>query len=159
LLASRSKTSERPSRSPSELRPPEPEREYEPTLQPMRLGAHSGSTRRGGCPPLELPGKPAIRTDPADGIASALGGRVKRVRRWWSAPRIPMIPVWRLRLAWLIVIASVIGWPLSAMTWASDEPQFVLGLRWLAITFTAIDVLSTSDVRAEQDGEDARNRT
>ena len=33
------------------------------------------------------------------------------------------------------------------------EPQFVLGLSWLAITITDLDVLATSDVRAEQDGD------
>jgi hypothetical protein len=81
-------------------------------------------------------------------------GLVKPIRRWWNDPRIPISAVWRLRLAWVIVVASVVGWPLSATTWASGEPQFVLGLSWLAITFTAIDVLSTSDVRAEQDDED-----
>ena len=71
--------------------------------------------------------------------------------RWWSNPRIPLNPVWRLRLAWIIVAASIIGWPISALTWASGEPQFVLALSWLALTITALDVLSTSDVRAEQE--------
>jgi hypothetical protein len=42
------------------------------------------------------------------------------------------------------------------MTWARSEPQFVLGLSWLAITLTALDILSTSDVSAEQ--EDGRPR-
>jgi hypothetical protein len=51
----------------------------------------------------------------------------------------------------VIVIASLIGWPLSALVFAKDEPQFVLGLSWLAITITAIDVLATADVRAEQE--------
>jgi hypothetical protein len=73
---------------------------------------------------------------------------------WVAWPdRIPISPKWRLRLAWVIVAASLIGWPVSALTWAADEPQFVLGLSWLAITLTALDILSTSDVRAEQDGD------
>ena len=71
--------------------------------------------------------------------------------RWWRNPRIPLSPVWRLRLAWIIVVLSVIGWPVSALTWAADEPQFVLALSWLALTITALDVLGTSDVRAEQE--------
>lgn len=44
----------------------------------------------------------------------------------------------------------MIGWPLSALTWAKDEPQFVLGLSWLAITLTALDLLTSSQVHEEQ---------
>jgi hypothetical protein len=55
----------------------------------------------------------------------------------------------RLRLAWITVVVSIIGWPLSALTWAANEPQFVLALSWLALTITALDVLSTSDVSAD----------
>jgi hypothetical protein len=83
---------------------------------------------------------------------------VKAIARWWSNPRIPISPVWRLRLAWLVVVVSVLGWPLSAMTFAADEPQFVLGLSWMAITITALDVLATSDVRAEQEDGEPRPR-
>lgn len=72
------------------------------------------------------------------------------MRKWWGNPRVPLSPIWRLRLAWIIVVASVVGWPASALTWAAGEPQFVLGLSWLALTITALDVLSTSDVSAEQ---------
>lgn len=48
-----------------------------------------------------------------------------------------------------MLIVSLIGWPVSALTFAKDEPQFVLGLSWLAIAITALDMLSTSDVHAE----------
>lgn len=75
------------------------------------------------------------------------------MKKWWGNPRVPLSPLWRLRLAWIIVVASIIGWPVSALTWANGEPQFVLGLSWLALTITALDVLSTSDVRAEQEGD------
>lgn len=62
------------------------------------------------------------------------------------------IPVrWRIRLAWVLLIGSVIGWPLSALTLAKEEPQFVLGLSWLAITLTALDLLFTTDVRDQQE--------
>jgi hypothetical protein len=78
---------------------------------------------------------------------------LRGLRTWVAWPdRIPISPTWRLRLAWVVVILSIVGWPLSALTWARDEPQFVLGLSWLAITLTALDILSTSDVRVEQDG-------
>lgn len=58
---------------------------------------------------------------------------------------------WRLRFAWALVAFSVIGWPLSALTVAKNEPQFVLGLSWMAITLTAVDILSTTDVRTNQE--------
>jgi hypothetical protein len=77
------------------------------------------------------------------------------MRRWWSNPQIPLSPVSRLRISWIILIISLVGWPLSALTWARGEPQFVLGLSWLALTLTALDVLATSDVRAEQDDDEA----
>lgn len=62
-----------------------------------------------------------------------------------------MSPRWRRRAALVLVVVSLIGWPLSAFTWAKDEPQFILALSWLAITLTAVDVAATTDVRAEQD--------
>jgi hypothetical protein len=57
----------------------------------------------------------------------------------------------RLIGAWVLLIGSLVLWPLSAMTWAKDEPQTVLGLSFLAITFTALDILSTVTVRNKQD--------
>lgn len=62
-----------------------------------------------------------------------------------------MRPKIRVRLAWVLLVGSLIGWPVTALTVAKDEPQFILGLSWLAISLTALDVLFTSDVRKEQD--------
>jgi hypothetical protein len=53
--------------------------------------------------------------------------------------------------AWVLLVGSLIGWPLSALWWARDEPQFVLGLSWLAITLTAMDLLKTSRVHRDQE--------
>jgi hypothetical protein len=64
-----------------------------------------------------------------------------------------MKPKWRRAAALVLVVITLIGWPLSALTWARDEPQFVLGLSWLAITLTAVDIASTTDVRVEQDDD------
>lgn len=64
-----------------------------------------------------------------------------------------MNPRWRRNGALVLVVVTLIGWPLSAFTWASGEPQFVLGLSWLAITLTAVDVALTADVRVEQDDD------
>lgn len=54
-------------------------------------------------------------------------------------------------LAWVLLLGSLVGWPLSALTFAKDEPQFILGLSWLAITLTAADLLSTTDTRRQVD--------
>lgn len=63
-------------------------------------------------------------------------------------------PVLRIRLAVALLVVGVVGWPLSALTVASSEPPFVLGLSWLAIILTALDILATTDVRREQDEQD-----
>lgn len=53
----------------------------------------------------------------------------------------------------------MIGWPVSALTWASHEPPFVLGLSWLAIILTCCDLLTTSQVHEESktDNPDTRS--
>jgi uncharacterized membrane protein YfcA len=56
-------------------------------------------------------------------------------------------------LAWVLLVGSLVGWPLTALTVARDEPQFVLGLSWLAITLTALDFLKTARVHRDQ-GDD-----
>jgi hypothetical protein len=60
----------------------------------------------------------------------------------------------RTVLAWVLLVGSLVGWPLSALTWARGEPQFVLGLSWLAISLTAMDLLTSSQVHEEQ-GDDS----
>lgn len=61
-----------------------------------------------------------------------------------------MNPKWRVRAAWVLLVGSVVGWPLSAFTFARGEPPVVLGLSWLAITLTAADLLSTQQVKRDQ---------
>ena len=56
----------------------------------------------------------------------------------------------RVIAAWVLLIGSIIGWPLSMFTWAKGEPPFVLSLSWLAIILTAWDILTTSQVHQEQ---------
>ena len=55
---------------------------------------------------------------------------------------------------WALLVGSLAGWPLSAFFWAKDEPQFVLGLSWFAITLTALDFLKTSMVHEEQEEQE-----
>lgn len=52
--------------------------------------------------------------------------------------------------SWVLLGGSVIGWPLSALTVAADEPPFILGLSWLAIILTSLDLLTSSQVHQEQ---------
>jgi len=68
-------------------------------------------------------------------------------------------PETRRRGAVWMLIGSLIGWPLTALTVARGEPQFILGLSWFAITLTALDVLSTTDVRREQDDDGTSEAT
>lgn len=56
--------------------------------------------------------------------------------------------------AWVLLIGSTIGWPVSAFTLARHEPPFILGLSWLAIILTAADLLSTSQVYEQQETGD-----
>jgi hypothetical protein len=60
-------------------------------------------------------------------------------------------PKWRRRAALVLVVVSLIGWPVSAFTFAKEEPKTVLALSWIAITLTAVDVAATTDVRVEEE--------
>jgi hypothetical protein len=60
-------------------------------------------------------------------------------------------PRWRRRIAWVILLVSLIGWPVSMFTVARGEPPFILSLSWLALTLTAADILASTDVRVQQD--------
>lgn len=44
-------------------------------------------------------------------------------------------------IAWCMFLGGLIGWPATALTIFSDEPQGVLGLSWLAVIFTGYQVL------------------
>lgn len=48
-------------------------------------------------------------------------------------------------------MGSLVGWPISLLL--TDEPPFILSLSWLALTLTAYDILTTTDVRKQQDGD------
>jgi hypothetical protein len=63
-----------------------------------------------------------------------------------------MSPRLRRLFALALLVGCVIGWPLSLVTFAKDEPPWVLSLSWLALILTALDLLATTDVRAVEDG-------
>ena len=56
--------------------------------------------------------------------------------------------------AYVLLIASLIGWPISALTFAANEPPVTMGLSWFAITLTALDLLKTSRVHRDQTNEE-----
>jgi hypothetical protein len=61
-------------------------------------------------------------------------------------------PKVRVRAAWALLVGSLVAWPAAALTVAKDEPPFILGLSFLAIVVTCLDVVSTQDVRKQQEG-------
>ena len=61
----------------------------------------------------------------------------------------------RVVAAWVLLIGSLIGWPLSMIWWAKDEPPFVLSLSWLAIVIEALSLLTASQIHEEQDDSDS----
>jgi hypothetical protein len=63
----------------------------------------------------------------------------------------PKVRVWS---AWALLVVCFIAWPVTALTVFSHEPQGILGLSFLAIIITCLDIVSTQDVRRQQEGED-----
>ena len=57
----------------------------------------------------------------------------------------------RVIAAWVLLVGAIIAWPISAIWWAADEPQFVLGLSFLAIIIEAASLLTASQVHRDQD--------
>jgi hypothetical protein len=49
----------------------------------------------------------------------------------------------RIVIGWALLVVSIVGWPVSQLTWAQGEPPTTLGLSWAAMLFVAYDVLMT----------------
>ena len=62
-----------------------------------------------------------------------------------------MNPKIRLYAAWALLALTLVLWPVSIFTFAKDEPPAVLSLSWLAISITCLDIISTQDVRKQQE--------
>ena len=50
----------------------------------------------------------------------------------------PRIQEW---VSWFIIISSIIGWPVSAMTVAKNEPFVILSISWLALIYSGYSAL------------------
>jgi ribose/xylose/arabinose/galactoside ABC-type transport system permease subunit len=57
----------------------------------------------------------------------------------------------RTVIAWVLLVGSLIGWPVSMLTVARGEPPFVLSLSWLAIVIESASLLTSAQVRENQD--------
>lgn len=64
---------------------------------------------------------------------------------------------WYVALGWVLLVGSLIGWPLCQFWLAKDEPPVVLALSWFAITLTAADILATTHVKQEQERNAGKN--
>ncbi len=58
--------------------------------------------------------------------------------------------------AWVSLLGSIIGWPVTALTVFRHEPQGILGLSFLAIILEAASLLTSSQVH-EETGKANRN--
>ena len=67
-----------------------------------------------------------------------------------------LTPRTRRRIAATLAIVATIAWPATQLTIARDEPPFTLALSWFAIVLTAVDVLVSTDVRAQQDDDEGQ---
>lgn len=59
----------------------------------------------------------------------------------------------RVIAAWVILVGAIIAWPISALTWARDEPQFVLSLSWAAIVLQAAELLTSSQIHRDNSSD------
>jgi len=57
-------------------------------------------------------------------------------------------PRFKLGVAWVLFVGSLIGWPLSI--WLTEEPPFILSLSWLALTLTSWDIIMTTALHAKK---------
>lgn len=60
----------------------------------------------------------------------------------------------RVRGAAVLLLGSLVLWPITQITVASDEPTFTLALSWFAITLTSLDILATTDVRDSNEDDE-----
>jgi len=55
----------------------------------------------------------------------------------------------QLVISWICLVVALVGWPVSALTWARDEPAFILGLSWLALVLTSYGNIVSAQVNKE----------
>lgn len=71
-------------------------------------------------------------------------------------------PQLRFRLAVVMFFASLVLWPATHVLMILTQPtgftswaaHLLLGLSWLAVTYTSVDIMATTDVRREQEDDE-----
>lgn len=56
--------------------------------------------------------------------------------------------------AWCLLVTCLIGWPASLFWLAQSEPPFVLSLSWMALVIESITLITSAQVRRDQDSDD-----
>lgn len=56
-------------------------------------------------------------------------------------------------MAWVLLVGSIVAWPVSMFTFAKDEAPVTLSLSWFAVTLTAVTYLEAALVHKDQDKE------
>lgn len=79
------------------------------------------------------------------------GGLQTRTHQFDSGLRLVRAK-WKKVFAWVLLIGSLIGWPVSMVL--SSEPPFILSLSWLAIILTAIDGLWVAEESRKNEDRD-----
>lgn len=51
--------------------------------------------------------------------------------------------------SWAVLVVSVVGWPVTALTVFRDEQQGILGLSWFALIYSAANTLLTAYTKRE----------
>lgn len=62
----------------------------------------------------------------------------------------------RRRVVWAAwaLVASLVAWPVSAVTVFSSEPPGILSLSWGAIVLTLLQIVLATDIRDQQEEEE-----
>jgi hypothetical protein len=74
-------------------------------------------------------------------------------------------PAMRVRAAWVLLAFCLTGWPLTHVLMVVTKPpeaswvfHLLLALSWFALVLAALNIVATTDVRADQDDEDGERR-
>lgn len=55
----------------------------------------------------------------------------------------------QLIVGWVLFVGAAIGWPLSQLTVAANEPPFVLGLSWFAVVLNAWGIIVACQINKD----------
>lgn len=62
-------------------------------------------------------------------------------------------PELRVKVAAWALVASLVMWPVTAVTVFAKEPQGILSLSWGAIVLTLLQIVLATDIRDQQEEE------